>query len=122
MMLLGVICRVPYYVPSHIDLEVVPPSLGMFKGISIMVLSFGCSQNVFGIYLSTANQTTSAWLTISGLGTFLSYLLNFTFAIMGYICFGKDVHANVLLNFPEGDVAINVVRMFLGLFMVLTIP
>ncbi|KAI8342633.1 transmembrane amino acid transporter protein-domain-containing protein [Chlamydoabsidia padenii] len=124
MMLLGVIVRVPAYAPPRQDivLEIVPPSLSMLKGIAIMGLSFGCSQNIFGIYLSTFDQRPATWLWISGLGTLISYLLNFTFAIMGYICFGENVHANVLLNFPDDDVAINVVRLFLGLFMVLTIP
>ncbi|CAO3596331.1 unnamed protein product [Absidia cylindrospora] len=124
LMLLGVILRVPAYAPplKDIELEVVPPSITMFKGIAIMGLSFGCSQNIFGIYLSTFDQRQSSWLMISGLGTMISYILNFTFAIMGYICFGKNVQANVLLNFPDDDVAINVVRLILGLFMVLTIP
>ncbi|KAI8093104.1 transmembrane amino acid transporter protein-domain-containing protein [Halteromyces radiatus] len=124
LMLLGIIFRVPVYAPPMKDivLEVVSPSFSMFKGIAIMALSFGCSQNIFGIYLSTKDQRSSTWLHISGFGTAISYLLNFTFAIMGYICFGKDVQANVLLNFPDDDLAINVVRLILGLFMVLTIP
>ncbi|CAO3610380.1 unnamed protein product [Cunninghamella blakesleeana] len=124
LMIIGIVIRLPNYAPplNEIELEVVPFSMNTIKGISIMALSFGCSQNIFGIYLSTENQRTSNWLLISGLSTSISYLLNFVFATMGYICFGKNVQANVLLNFPEDDIAINIVRLALGLFMSLTIP
>lgn len=123
-MIIGIIIRLPIYAPplNEIELEVVPFSMDTIKGVSIMALSFGCSQNVFGIYLSTENQKTSNWLLISSLSTSISYLLNFVFATMGYICFGKNVQANVLLNFPENDSVINIVRLALGLFMSLTIP
>ncbi|CAO3625281.1 unnamed protein product [Cunninghamella echinulata] len=124
LMIIGVMIRLPVYLPpfNQLELEIEPFSMNTIKGIAIMALSFGCSQNVFGIYLSTENQKTSSWLLISSLSTSISYLLNFLFATMGYICFGKHVQANVLLNFPEDDTAINVVRLALGLFMSLTIP
>ncbi|KAI8381437.1 transmembrane amino acid transporter protein-domain-containing protein [Radiomyces spectabilis] len=121
-MLLGIIIRVPKYAPSPLELEVAAVSPDMFKGLAIMGLAFGCSQNIFGVYLSQRDQRPSQWLHATSIAILLAYLANFVFAVMGYLCFGKNVQANVLLNFPMDDGAINLVRLALGLFMVLTIP
>ncbi|ORX62267.1 hypothetical protein DM01DRAFT_1298902 [Hesseltinella vesiculosa] len=124
LMQVGVMLRLHYYVPDwhEIELEVQPLSQDTFKGIAIMALSFGCSQNIFGLYLSTRDQRPRAWLTISVIATVLCYVFNYTFAILGYLCFGKNVQANVLLNFPLDDTCINLVRLFLAIFLVITVP
>ncbi|KAI8638221.1 transmembrane amino acid transporter protein-domain-containing protein [Parasitella parasitica] len=123
-MLLGVLIRVPYYIPAHqdIELEVVPVSENMFKGLAIISLSFGCAQNLFGVYTTTRNQKPSNWLLICSIAIGIAFTVNIVFAVMAYMCFGKNVQANILLNFPENDPGIRLVKLALGLFMVLTIP
>lgn len=124
LMLLGIMVRVPFYLSKveHIELEVVPVSESMFKGLAIMSLSFGCAQNVFGVYTSTKDKRPSKWFLACSTATGMSFIVNVVFAIMCYLCFGKDVKANVFLNFPENDPGIRLVKLALGLFMVLTIP
>ncbi|KAG1088606.1 hypothetical protein G6F42_020221 [Rhizopus arrhizus] len=124
LMLLGVLIRVPYYLPArqNIDLEVVPVSEDMFKGLAIISLSFGCSQNLFGVYTTTRNQKPSNWLLVCFMAIAIAFTVNIVFAVMAYMCFGKNVQANILLNFPENDPGIRLVKLALGLFMVLTIP
>ncbi|KAI7893089.1 transmembrane amino acid transporter protein-domain-containing protein [Mucor mucedo] len=124
LMLIGVLVRVPYYlsIVDKIELELVPVSEGMFKGLAIMSLAFGCSQNLFGVYSSTRDQRPSRWLLTCSIAIGIAFVINIVFAVMAYLCFGKHVHANILLNFPENDPGIQLVKLALGLFMVLTIP
>jgi amino acid permease len=124
LMLLGVLVRVPYYlsIVDKIELELVPVSEGMFKGLAIMSLAFGCSQNLFGVYSSTRDQRPSRWLFTCSIAIGIAFIINIVFAVMAYLCFGKHVHANILLNFPGNDPGIQLVKLALGLFMVLTIP
>lgn len=124
LMLLGVLVRVPFYLPSHqnIELEVVPVSEDMFKGLAIISLSFGCAQNLFGVYTTTRNQKPSNWRRVCSIAITIAFIINIVFAVMAYMCFGKNVQANILLNFPENDPGIRLVKLALGLFMVLTIP
>lgn len=123
-MLLGVLIRVPYYIPPYqnIELEVVPVSESMFKGLAIISLSFGCSQNLFGVFTTTRNQKPSNWLLVCSIAIGIAFAVNIVFAVMAYMCFGKNVQANILLNFPVNDPGIRLVKLALGLFMVLTIP
>jgi amino acid permease len=123
-MLAGVLIRVPVYAPplSQIELETVPISENMFKGMAIMGLSFGCSQNLFGEYTSTRDKRPNSWLLTCSVAIFMSFVANIIFAVLCYLCFGSNVQANILLNFPESDPAIRLVRLALGLLMVLTIP
>ncbi|KAI8997454.1 transmembrane amino acid transporter protein-domain-containing protein [Pilobolus umbonatus] len=122
IMLIGVLVRIPYYVSPNIELEVFDISEQMFKGFAIMGLAFCCSQNLFGVFTSTKEQGSSRWFMSCSMAVLIAFVINMTFAISAYICFGKDVQANVLLNFPENDPGIRVVKLTLGLFMVLTIP
>lgn len=124
VMLLGVLIRVPYYlsIVDKIELEVQPISEHMFKGLAIMSLSFGCSQNVFGIHSDTRDQRAPKWLKTCAVAIFIAFIANMVFAVLAYLCFGSHVRANVLLNFPESDPGIRIVKLALGLFMVLTIP
>jgi amino acid permease len=123
-MLLGVMSRVPHYLSmvDKIELEVVPVSESMFKGLAIMSLSFGCAQNVFGVYSSINDKRPSNWLFACSIAVGTAFVINIVFAVSAYLCFGKNVMANILLNFPENDPGIRLVKLTLGLFMVLTIP
>ncbi|KAI9256057.1 transmembrane amino acid transporter protein-domain-containing protein [Helicostylum pulchrum] len=124
LMLLGVLVRVPYYlsIVDKIELEYVPISESMFKGLAIISLAFGCSQNLFGVYSSLKNQSPSKWLLTCSTAIGIAFVINIVFAVTAYLCFGKHVQANILLNFPENDPGIQLVKLALGLFMVLTIP
>lgn len=123
-MLLGVLIRVPYYLSiiDKIELEYVPISQPMFKGLAIISLAFGCSQNLFGVYSTLQNKAPSHWLLTCSMAIGIAFVINMVFAVMAYLCFGRHVLANILLNFPESDPGIQLVKLALGLFMVLTIP
>ncbi|KAI8141726.1 transmembrane amino acid transporter protein-domain-containing protein [Fennellomyces sp. T-0311] len=123
IVLLGVFIRMPVYATTPPSLDWVwPTSNDLFTGLAILGLSFGCSQNVFGIYLSQRDQRPSQFLLADTSSVLIGYVINMTFAVMGYLCFGDHVKANVLLNFPSDDTVINIVRLALCIFMIFTIP
>ncbi|KAI7856727.1 transmembrane amino acid transporter protein-domain-containing protein [Circinella umbellata] len=125
IVLICVFIRMPVYATTSSSLfEWTWPSStnNLFQGLAILGLSFGCSQNVFGVYLSQRDQQPSQFLLANTSSVLIGYIINLTFAIMGFLCFGDNVKANVLLNFPRDDPTINVVRLLLGIFMIFTIP
>lgn len=125
LVIIGVAIRLPaYYTPFTIVW--LNPSLDqVFKGLAIMGLSYGCSQNVFGVFLSQRDQRPSQFLKADMLSISIGFMLNMTFAVFGYFCFAGGntaINANVLLNFPADDSIINLVRLTLAIFIALTIP
>ncbi|KAI9482841.1 MAG: transmembrane amino acid transporter protein-domain-containing protein [Benjaminiella poitrasii] len=112
----------------------------MFKGLAIMSLSFGCAQNLFGIYndMQCCNGSTEQqilghnkkrWMMACAISVGIALIINLLFAITAYLCIKKIGHgeetvilANVFLNFSKEDPIICIVKLALGLFMILTIP
>lgn len=129
LVIFGVVVRLPAYAPP---LDQIPLGwwssntnfswFDFFRGVAILGLSFGCSQNVFGIYLSQRDQRPSRFLLANEWSIAISFTINMSFAVLGYLCFGNKVQANILLDFAEDDTVINLVRFVLCLFMVITIP
>ncbi|KAI8078081.1 transmembrane amino acid transporter protein-domain-containing protein [Gilbertella persicaria] len=122
LMLIGVLVRSPNYyekIPIENKLTLSEP---MFQGLAIMSLAFGCAQNLFSIHDSIRDKSPSNWLFTCSLAIGIAFVINMVFAIILYLCFGKGVQANVFLNFPINDVGIQLAKMTLGLFMVLSIP
>ncbi|CDH53928.1 amino acid transporter [Lichtheimia corymbifera JMRC:FSU:9682] len=121
VMILTVLIRAPAYSPQHeapMDIFGTDP----IAAAGIMSFAFVCSQVAFNNFLSQRNQSTTAWAATSGLSTLMSWSISVTFALIGYLSFGKDVQSNIFSNFPADDDVINVGRLALGLSMVLTVP
>lgn len=121
VMILTVLIRAPAYSPQHeapMDIFGTDP----IAAAGIMSFAFVCSQVAFNNFLSQRNQSATAWAATSGLSTLMSWSISITFALIGYLSFGKDVQSNIFSNFPDDDDVINVGRFALGLSMVLTVP
>lgn len=94
----------------------------IFGAGAIMAFGFACSQVAFDNFLTLKKQTSRMWSFAITVAAIISYLTSMTFAVIGYLSFGKDVQPNLFLNFPNDDALINVGRLALGLSMVLTVP
>ncbi|KAI9323330.1 transmembrane amino acid transporter protein-domain-containing protein [Dichotomocladium elegans] len=123
IILVCVATRVPVY-HHPFELVWINPSVSqIFKGLAILSLSFGCSQNVFSIFLSQRDQRPHQFLVADSTAILIGYVINITFAVLGFLCFGdQTIKANVLLNFPQDDRAINLARLTLCAFILITIP
>ncbi|CEG73716.1 hypothetical protein RMATCC62417_09045 [Rhizopus microsporus] len=118
-MTLGVLIRVPaYYDSDNVDLRFTMPT-DPFRGLAIMSLCFGCAPNLFGIYVTSKR---ALWSKTCYLAILIAYIINVSFGVLAYLCFGKLVQDNVLLNFPRDDFIIQWINITLSLFMVLTLP
>ena len=58
----------------------------------------------------------------SAAGVTVASLFSLLFAIIGYCAFGEETQGNILLNFPDDDLVINIARLFLAITMFLTFP
>ena len=52
----------------------------------------------------------------------MATILSLSFAVVGYCAFGEETLGNILNNFPESDLPINIARIFLALTMFFTFP
>ncbi|KAI9318589.1 transmembrane amino acid transporter protein-domain-containing protein [Dichotomocladium elegans] len=121
VMIITVLARAPTYARQH------EAPLNVFgkdpiAAAGIMSFALVCSQVAFNNFLSQRNQSSKAWSATSALSTFMSWSISITFALIGYLSFGKDVDSNIFANFPGEDNIINIGRLALGLSMILTVP
>ncbi|ORZ06074.1 transmembrane amino acid transporter protein-domain-containing protein [Absidia repens] len=121
IILLTLLIRAPVYSPSHTaELLLVGPDI--FASVAIMAFGFACSQVAFNNFLALKQQTSRMWAYAVIISALISYIMSMSFAIIGYLSFGKDVQPNLFLNFPADDAVINVGRLALGISMILTVP
>ncbi|KAI8330607.1 transmembrane amino acid transporter protein-domain-containing protein [Chlamydoabsidia padenii] len=121
IILLTLLIRAPAYSPSHpTNMSWVGPDI--FGAVAIMAFGFACSQVAFNNFLTLKQQTSRVWAYAVSISGIISYLLSMSFAVIGYLSFGKDVQPNLFLNFPSDDAVINLGRFCLGFSMILTVP
>lgn len=121
IILLTLLIRAPVYSPSH-TAEITWVGPDIFGSVAIMAFGFACSQVAFNNFLALKQQTSRMWAYAVTISAIISYIMSMSFAIIGYLSFGKDVQPNLFLNFPADDAVINVGRFALGISMILTVP
>ncbi|ORX63189.1 hypothetical protein DM01DRAFT_1365317 [Hesseltinella vesiculosa] len=120
VILLTLLLRAPVYATHEVPLTWVGPDL--MGAVAIMAFGFACSQVAFNNFLALKEQTSRTWANVVALSATMTYMTSMSFAIIGYLCFGKDVQPNLFLNFPADDPIVNVGRFALGFSMILTVP
>lgn len=94
----------------------------IFGALGILAFAFSCTHVCFSVFLSLKDQTIRSWTISTTLASITSWIISLSFALIGYLSFGKDVQPNLFLNFPSNDMIVNVGRFTLGFSMILTIP
>lgn len=102
-MLVRVLVRVSHYISliGKVELKTVPISERMFKGLAIMNLSLDCSQILFSFYTDSKGQEKSTWVPTRSLAIGMAFTANMVFAVLTCLCFGENIMANILLDFPS---------------------
>ncbi|GAA5802316.1 hypothetical protein HPULCUR_007780 [Helicostylum pulchrum] len=121
LIILTLLIRAPAYAKSHespLDWE----GPDIFGALGILAFAFACSHVCFSVFLSLKDQTTKSWTITATLASIMSWTVSISFAVIGYLSFGKDVQPNLFLNFPDDDLVVNIGRFALGFSMILTIP
>lgn len=121
VIIIALLIRAPAYTASHeAPMNWVGPDI--FGALGILAFAFSCTHVCFSVYLSLTTQSTKAWTITCTLASVMTWVVSMSFAIIGYLSFGKDVQPNLFLNFPNDDVIVNIGRFTLGFSMILTIP
>ncbi|MFT7799993.1 putative sodium-coupled neutral amino acid transporter 8 [Arapaima gigas] len=81
-----------------------------------------CHEASVAIYSSMENRKLSHWVFISGVSMFFCLLIYSLTGIFGYLTFGKDVAADILMSYPGDDVAMIVARLLFGVSIVTIYP
>lgn len=90
------------------------------KGMSIINFAMICHHNTAMIFQSLKNKAN--FNKLIHLSTIISGLVIFIIGIAGFLIFQGKLNSNILNNFPEDDVLINISRALFAFNMITTYP
>lgn len=95
---------------------------GIFEAIGVISFAFVCHHNSLLIYGSLRKPTIDRFARVTHYSTGISLVACLVLALSGYLTFGDKTLGNVLNNFPNDNIMINIARLCLGLNMLTTLP
>ncbi|CAO2658507.1 Nn.00g062300.m01.CDS01 [Neocucurbitaria sp. VM-36] len=95
---------------------------GIFEAIGVISFAFVCHHNSLLIYGSLRKPTIDRFSRVTHYSTSISLVACLVMALSGYLTFGDKTMGNVLNNFPNDNVMVNIARLFFGLNMLTTLP
>ncbi|KAF1849661.1 uncharacterized protein K460DRAFT_372113 [Cucurbitaria berberidis CBS 394.84] len=95
---------------------------GIFEAIGVISFAFVCHHNSLLIYGSLRKPTIDRFSRVTHYSTSISLVACLAMALSGYLTFGDKTLGNVLNNFPNDNVMVNIARMFFGFNMLTTLP
>ncbi|KAF7967855.1 hypothetical protein HWV62_32864 [Athelia sp. TMB] len=95
---------------------------GLFPAIGVISFAFVCHHNSLLIYGSLNTPTLDRFAKVTHISTALSLVACSTLAVSAFLVFTDKTQGNILNNFPQDDVLINVARFCFGLNMFTTLP
>uniref|UniRef100_A0AAY5EY19 Amino acid transporter transmembrane domain-containing protein n=1 Tax=Electrophorus electricus TaxID=8005 RepID=A0AAY5EY19_ELEEL len=126
---LTVVITVKYYiraVPEHPISSVYSSGISswtpVFSVIPTICFGFQCHEACIAIYSSLENKKLSHWVGISFVSMFFCTVIYSLTGIYGYLTFGKNVAADVLMSYSGGDVIIIIARLLFGLSIITIYP
>lgn len=94
----------------------------MFSVIPTICFGFQCHEASIAIYSSMENQRLSHWVFISVVSMFFCLIIYSLTGVYGYLTFGKDVKADILLSYPGDDMMMLIARLLFGISIVTIYP
>lgn len=95
---------------------------GIFQAIGVISFAFVCHHNSLLIYGDLRTPTLDRFALVTHISTVISFVSCLTLAVVGYVVFTDKTQGNILNNFPEDDLLINVARFCFGFNMFTTLP
>nr|XP_025957897.1 putative sodium-coupled neutral amino acid transporter 8 isoform X2 [Dromaius novaehollandiae] len=84
--------------------------------------AFQCHEACVAIYSSMRNQNFSHWVAVSVLSMLICLLIYSLTGLYGYLTFGEDVAADILMSYPGNDAVVIVARLLFGISIVTIYP
>ncbi|EOA92227.1 uncharacterized protein SETTUDRAFT_162680, partial [Exserohilum turcica Et28A] len=113
--------RVPDELKGQLHGSIVIRS-GIFESIGVIAFAFVCHHNSLLIYGSLRKPTIDRFSRVTHYSTGISLIACLVMALSGYLTFGDKTLGNVLNNFPNDNLMVNIARLFFGLNMLTTLP
>jgi sodium-coupled neutral amino acid transporter 11 len=95
---------------------------GIFEAIGVISFAFVCHHNSLLIYGSLRKPTIDRFARVTHYSTSISLVACLLMALSGYLTFGDKTLGNVLNNFPNDNIMVNIARLCFGLNMLTTLP
>ncbi|XP_074865212.1 solute carrier family 38 member 8 [Carettochelys insculpta] len=94
----------------------------MFNVIPTICFGFQCHEACVAIYSSMHNKKLSLWILVSVLSMLFCLLIYSLTGLYGYLTFGPDVAADILMSYPGNDVVIAIARLLFGISIITIYP
>lgn len=94
----------------------------MFSVVPTICFGFQCHEASVAIYTSMKNKKLSNWILVSVLSMFFCLLIYSLTGAYGYLTFGADVAADILMSYPGNDVVIIIGRLLFGISIITIYP
>ncbi|KAI9474720.1 hypothetical protein LPJ55_002379 [Coemansia sp. RSA 990] len=104
------------------DMPFMLANTGIFQAVGIITFAFVCHHNSFMIYGSLRKPTLNRYFGVIHISTVIATAASLVIAIVGYVYFREKTQGNILNNFPQDNVLINIARFLFALNMITTFP
>ncbi|XP_066541444.1 putative sodium-coupled neutral amino acid transporter 8a [Hoplias malabaricus] len=94
----------------------------MFSVIPTICFGFQCHEACIAIYSSMENKKLSHWVVISVVSMFFCLVIYSLTGIYGYLTFGRNVAADVLMSYGEADLVMIIARLLFGVSIITIYP
>ncbi|XP_030280799.1 putative sodium-coupled neutral amino acid transporter 8a [Sparus aurata] len=94
----------------------------MFSVIPTICFGFQCHEASIAIYSSMENQRLSHWVFISLVSMIICLVIYTLTGVYGYLTFGKDVKADILMSYTGDDILMLIARLLFGISIITIYP
>ncbi|KAJ4937847.1 hypothetical protein JOQ06_002477, partial [Pogonophryne albipinna] len=129
---LAIAIIVKYHTTPSVIVHIAPLYTGgisswasMFSVIPTICFGFQvakCHEASIAIYSSMENQRLSNWVFISMVSMIFCLIIYSLTGVYGYLTFGKDVKADILMSYSSDDVLMIIARLLFGLSIITIYP
>lgn len=104
----------------HKRFSIINPEI--FQAIGVISFAFVCHHNSLLIYGSLRKPTLDRFAQVTHISTGISLVACLFMALTGYLVFTDKTAGNILNNFPQSNLMINIARFCFGFNMFTTLP
>uniref|UniRef100_A0A8C8R7R8 Solute carrier family 38 member 8 n=1 Tax=Pelusios castaneus TaxID=367368 RepID=A0A8C8R7R8_9SAUR len=94
----------------------------MFSVIPTICFGFQCHEACVAIHSSMRNKKFSLWIMVSVLSMIFCLIIYSLTGLYGYLTFGADVAADILLSYPGNDTVIIIARLLFAISIITIYP
>ncbi|KAM9815230.1 putative sodium-coupled neutral amino acid transporter 8a [Syngnathus typhle] len=93
-----------------------------FRVIPTICFGFQCHEASIAIYSSMEDQRLSHWAFISVITMIICLVIYSLTGVYGYLTFGKDVKADILMSYMGNDILMLIARLLFGVSIITIYP